>query len=190
MTQKIGMLLPDLGGGGAERVFLLLAKQFLNLGIQVELILMKKHGAYLSEIPENVKVITLCSGRGEGLCTREVGIAFMRMVRYLNQTPIDVLLSTLSRTNLFSIASARLSSNNCRVVIREANTFYNVSSKLQRGLMSWLYPKADHIIAISKGVAKDIQSFKGVNAKNVRVIYNPIDIEKTQNLSEKTTKHS
>lgn len=189
MKRKIAMLLPELGGGGAERVFLLLAEFFADNGIEVDLILMKKQGEYLPEIPGNIRVVSLCTGSDGKFHFWEAGIAFFRMVRYLRQTSIDVLFSTLGKTNLFAILSALIVSENFRLVIREANTFHNISNKIQIKLAAWLYPKADHIIAISKGVAQDLKGIKRVKAENVSVIYNPIDLKTIQRLSKAPIDH-
>lgn len=189
MKRKIAMLLPELGGGGAERVFLLLAEFLADNGIEVDLILMKKQGEYLSELPGNIRVVSLCTGSDGKFHLWEAGIAFLQMLRYLRETSIDVLFSTLGKTNLFAILSALMASENFRLIIREANTFHNISSKIQIKLAAWLYPKADHIIAISKGVAQDLRRIKKIKAGNVSVIYNPIDLKKIQLLSKAPMDH-
>ncbi len=49
----------DLGGGGAERVMVNLARGFLDRGMDVDLVLVKAEGHYLSHLPSNINVMAL-----------------------------------------------------------------------------------------------------------------------------------
>ena len=44
---KIAILLPDLRGGGVERIRLVLANEFARMGYQVEFVLMRARGDLL-----------------------------------------------------------------------------------------------------------------------------------------------
>ena len=55
----ISIFLPSLRGGGAERVMLYLARGFAERGYEVDFVLAKREGPYLSEVPENVKAAPL-----------------------------------------------------------------------------------------------------------------------------------
>lgn len=184
------MLLPDLRGGGAERVFLVLAKSFAQEKIDVDLLLLKKMGPYLQDVPENIRVIPLSSGVEANLTLWEIVVSFITLIKYLRQNRIDVLLSTLTRTNIFAIIAHKMSFSRCRIVIREANTLHNVNSVLVRTLMQILYPYADQLIAISNGVRRDLLGFSRTKTGKTRVIYNPIDIKQIALLSEKSCSHS
>lgn len=60
---KISLFLPSLRGGGAERVMVNLARGFVERGVQVDLVLARAEGPYLSEVPEGVRVVDLGSKR-------------------------------------------------------------------------------------------------------------------------------
>lgn len=187
-NKHIAMILPELGGGGAERVLLLLARSFTANGIDVDLLLIKKRGEYLKNTPPDIRIIPLTNNTEEGINAFELIDAFFRLIAYLKKTDIDAFLSTLSRTNLFAICAWKLSANRCRMLIREANTLLNIHSRMVRMIMSRLYPRADRIIAISEGVATDMQHI-GIPEKNITVIYNPVDIDSVRKLSLASPEH-
>lgn len=187
-NNRIAMILPELGGGGAERVFLLLARSLATTGIDVDLLLLKKRGEYLSLLSKDIRIIPLTNNARQGIGPFELTGALIRLIIYLKKNNIDALLSTLSRTNLFAVCAWKLSGSRCRMILREANTLHNIHNKGLRLLMSWIYPWANHIIAISKGVAADMQSL-GIKKKNISVIYNPVDIAAVQKLSQEPSGH-
>ena len=59
MNGRISLFLPSLRGGGAERVMLSLASGFAERGIQVDLVLAKAEGPYLSDVPSSVRAVDL-----------------------------------------------------------------------------------------------------------------------------------
>ena len=59
MKPHIALFLPSLEGGGAERAFVDLANQFVDLGVRVDLVLVRAKGPYLSEVRSEVLVVDL-----------------------------------------------------------------------------------------------------------------------------------
>jgi hypothetical protein len=67
-AMKVALFIPDLRGGGVERVRLLLAREFIAKGHTVHLVLLRKQGVLLDQVPAEVRVIDLQAGRvREGL---------------------------------------------------------------------------------------------------------------------------
>ncbi|MEO1404369.1 MAG: glycosyltransferase, partial [Cyanobacteria bacterium J06635_1] len=56
---SISLFIPNLDGGGAERVMLHLAEGFAERGLQVDLVVARAQGAYLSKIPNSVRLVNL-----------------------------------------------------------------------------------------------------------------------------------
>ena len=83
----ISLLVPDLRGGGAERVNLLLIKEFLRLGHSVDLLLLQKRGALLDDVSSGAKVVDLSAPR--------VRSGFWPLVRYLRDRKPEVLLVSM-----------------------------------------------------------------------------------------------
>src|SRR3954469_306999 len=63
MTPKISLFLQDLHGGGAERVMLRLAAGIAARSYAVDLVLIKREGAYLDSIPPGVRLVVLNTRR-------------------------------------------------------------------------------------------------------------------------------
>ena len=53
---RIGIVLPDLAGGGAERIVLTLAGALLERGYPVDLILQRLSGSYRRLIPDGIRI--------------------------------------------------------------------------------------------------------------------------------------
>ena len=79
----ISILLPDLGGGGAERVNLDLAYEFARAGHAVEFVLMQARGELLEEARASFSVVDLATPRARALP--------LALARYLRQRRPDAL---------------------------------------------------------------------------------------------------
>ena len=62
-SPRIAFFLQDLYGGGAERVMLALAGGIARRGFAVDLVLVRRQGAYVADIPVNIRVIELGTKR-------------------------------------------------------------------------------------------------------------------------------
>src|SRR5687768_17028964 len=91
LMEKIALFLPDLGGGGAERVMLNLAGE-LSGQFDVDLVLARGGGAFASVVPQGVRVVDLS-------CRRMLS-AIPALVRYLLDTRPSVVLSTRGHANI------------------------------------------------------------------------------------------
>ena len=60
---RVSVFLPSLRGGGAERATINLAKGLVEEGLQVDLVLAKAEGPFLSQVGSNVRVIDLGASR-------------------------------------------------------------------------------------------------------------------------------
>ena len=56
---KITFILPDLRAGGAEKVCINLATEWIAKGHSITFVLMNKQGEYLENIPKKIKIISL-----------------------------------------------------------------------------------------------------------------------------------
>jgi len=182
---KIAFILPSLAGGGAERVIVSLANGFSKKFNKVYLLLLDNRGVYQNEVLDSIEIIDLRSKR--------VLSSFFAVKQFLIKMEPDVIFSSISHLNILILFIKKvLGKTKGKFVIRESNT----SSQLAKNNSSFkvllvdilrriFYPKADLIIAPSKGVAIDlIDNYKIIN-KKIEVISNPIDYDWLLSLSEK-----
>ena len=171
---KIALFLPQLTGGGAERVMLDLAKGLIHHGHIVELILLKAEGDWLDHIPDGCAV--------SDLNARRVRFAIWPLVVRMLRTRPDVLLAALPRSVSAALATKVLLGGRLKVVIQIVNTlseelaYYrnvrNYGLKLTRAMM----PLADRIVTVSDGVTDDMKQYHLPRWVHHRVkrIYNPV----------------
>ncbi len=168
---RIAFFLPSLYGGGAERVAVHLLKGMSERDIPLDLVLATAEGPYLNQVPKQVRVVNLAAGR--------VVKAILPLSRYLKYEKPCVLLSHLNHANLAAVVARELVRIETRLVLVEHNTLSASKSKLLRSrlllpLMKVLYPRADAIIGVSRGVARDLEARLGIAKGKVNVIYNPV----------------
>lgn len=174
---NITLLLPDLEAGGAERVMLTIARELVVRGHQVSLVLFRATGPLLTLIPRGVQLVDL------GVHTYGFGnlgfaiSSIVRLKRWLKQAHPDVVLSTITGTNLVALLARKLAHLPIKIVIREAVTLKNVRGKLRLYAMRWLYPQADSVVVLTNVMANEIVTKLGVTRLKVHCIPNPIDVD-------------
>jgi glycosyltransferase involved in cell wall biosynthesis len=175
--KHIAIFLPAIYGGGAERVMLNLVGGIAEQGYSVDLILAQATGPHLGWIPRSVRLIELNPLHFGPLRTLA---GLLTLVRYLRQERPDALLSGL-HANIVALWARRLAGFPKRVLISEHSTFSLQNQQLPRWyrklmlrLVRRYYLWSDGIIAVSKGVADDLEQIARIPRDRIRVIYNPI----------------
>ena len=150
-----------------------LATEFSRSGVEVALVLSTAEGPYLSLVPPDVTIVNL-------KCTRVLA-SLPRLVGYLRKKRPSGLLSAMTHANITALWAKRMAGVSTRIVVSERNTLSRASrsSPLRRQrLMPYLakrfYPWADHIVAVSRGVADDLAEVANLPKDRITVIYNPL----------------
>ncbi|ARV62583.1 glycosyl transferase [Nostocales cyanobacterium HT-58-2] len=169
--KRIAFFLPTLHGGGAERVTVNLLKGMLGRDVSLDLVIADAEGPFLNEIPKEVRVVDLEA--------RRVIKATLPLSRYLQQHRPSALMSHMSHANVVAVLAKKLARTETKLVLVEHNTLSVDKSKLMRSkfvppFMKWLYPCADTIVGVSKGVAQDLEVQLGFPEGKINVIYNPV----------------
>lgn len=111
MASVVVFLLPDLRGGGAERVMIDLAHEFAELGHSVKFVLMRAEGAFLPEVRRNFSVVDLDTPRARN------GVP--ALARYLRRARPDGLLAAMWPLTVMAPVAARLARYRGRVLVSE-----------------------------------------------------------------------
>ena len=169
----IDILLPDLRGGGAERVCLNLANEFASRGLQVRMVLMRAEGELLPLLDPRVKVADLGAARGRNL--------LWPLVRHLRQARPAALLANMWPLTFLAVLARKLARVECRIVAVEHTTWSATpllasrrTALAFRASMKWLHPRAAALLAVSQGAADDLEHFVDLPPRSVQPQYNPI----------------
>lgn len=216
-AQRIAIFTRWLGGGGAERVMSKLANAFVAKGRRVDLVMGQAKGHYLDQLREEVRVVDLDVSSARPLLfslprlpwadvapllplmirrktPRVLGCA-PGLARYLARERPDALLCSLDYANFAGLLATRLSPHKPPLVMTVRN---HLSSKVADGrsvrerrlpeIARHFYPQAT-TVAVSEGVARDLQRIIGEDAPRVRTIYNPVVDERLARLAAAPAGH-
>lgn len=186
---RVCIFIPSMQGGGAERMMVNLSNELAAREYLVDLVLVTAAGPYLDEIADGVCVVDL----GSSSVTRSVPA----LVRYFKQAKPSLVISALSHANLVAIFARMLARIPARVIISERSVLFAprmpkviFKERVVRWLMKFLYPFADGIVAISRGVQDDIEKWVALPPGRVKTIYNPVVTKELYKLAVAPVPHS
>ena len=169
----LSIFLPDLRGGGAERVNIDLAHEFAEAGHDVEFVLMKAQGELLEEARAFFSVVDLATPRARALP--------LVLSRYLRQRKPDALLAAMWPLTAIAPMAARLSGVGCTVLVSEhgmLSTQYRDWRRLHRVLLRFStavgYRISSHRVGVSSGLVRDMADLSWMRPNQFKVIHNPV----------------
>lgn len=176
---KITFFVPDLRGGGVERVRLLLAREFLAKGHEVDIVLLRKDGVLLDQVPDRVRIVDLGAKR--------VRQGFMPLVRYLREHQPSALIASMWPMTTMAILAAKFAGFDGRVVVSEHNALTRSArcdgfpGAALRASFRWINWRADAVVGVSKGVIDDLHAL-GLPKCAGTVIHNPVMVSQASDL--------
>lgn len=170
LVRHLALFLSFFGGGGVERVMLNLAKGFVDKGLNVDLILRKARGPFLSKVPPDIRIVNVESSH--------FMTSFAKTVQYMRKERPLALLSAGYFSNVIAIWAKRLARVPTRVMVTAHDNPIYVRGDIKTRLMylfgGYFYRWADDVVAVSKGVSDGIARITGMSPSCIRVIYNPV----------------
>lgn len=178
------MLIPHLGGGGAEQVTALLALGLSRSKYEIHLGLVTQADAGGEFLPFWIHF--------HALGARRVRTAAFRLLRLIHRIKPDVILSSMVHLNFLVLLLRPFFSPNTRVLVRQNGT---ASAALAFGdlpgythlLYRLLYRHADQIICQTQAMATDLAGEFGIAHKQLAVLANPVDVNKIRNTASNCT---
>jgi glycosyltransferase involved in cell wall biosynthesis len=167
------LLIPHLGGGGAERVMELLARHLSVEKYELHLCLVTQADCAPFDLPAHVAVHALAAGRAR--------YAPLRVLRLIWRLRPRLILSGMAHLNLLVLLLRPLMPRGTRILVRQTGT---VASTLRKpaatpafcGLARMLYRSADQVICQSSPMAEDMCRFlRRGNSTRIVVLSNPVD---------------
>lgn len=191
MNKKIVIFINSLDGGGAERVISTLLNNLVEK-YECHLILMENKISY--ELDSRINIISLDEKSNQNGIVKllRLPIISYKLSKVIKKHNFSQITSFLYRANYVNILAKYLSKHKCIISERIApSSMYedkSISSTISKFLIRNLYNKADKIIPVSKAIENDLIENFGANIKQ-KVIYNPYDIEKIEQLSKENVSY-
>ena len=169
--RRIAFLLPSLRCGGAERVVVNLLTGLAGRRHDWDLVVGSATGPLRQDLPADVRLIDL-GGHRMRQCLGP-------LVRYLRQTQPAALVSHMNHVNVAAAAAVRLARTFTATVFVEHNTLsarppHGLRGRLWRHIMRRTYRAADRLVAVSDGVARDLERELHLAPGRVATVYNPV----------------
>lgn len=156
----------------------LLAQEFVAEGHRVGVTLFRHRGELLDQLPNEVSVQALEVDRARA--------AIRPLAAHLRETKPDAVLAGLWPLTALTAAALKLSRHNCRLVLSEHNhlsrqyaDWGKLHSLAMRASLSFAHRAADRSVAVSQGVATDVEALAYLSKGTVRAIRNPIAVSQT-----------
>ena len=180
---RVLLVMPTLGSGGVPHQVLYLLKSLKREKFSFKVVAFQKKSFYLNQWPAEVPLICL---------NKESRFDFFRLVWQLRslirEEKPDTILSFCWYANFLALLCTRAMRHRPSVIIvapcstsyfLRASRFAAVKSLLIR----WFYPRASHIIAVSRGVKDDLVQSFSMRPSKIKVIYCGIDTEQIRALN-------
>lgn len=178
---RIAILIPTLGAGGAERLWVELGREFVDRGHTVRFIVMEAKGALIEQARQ--------IGPVDELRARRVRNIFWPLRKYLARTRPDVLIANLWPVTLTaSLAVLSLPGKRRPTLVSVEHTLltrqyanWGLAARLGLRLgVPIICRTADAYVGVSRGVARDMAGLGGVDDRKVHAIHNAVPTERNQ----------
>ena len=176
MTQRLRILLliPHLGGGGAEQVTALLARGLSRQKYELHLGLVTQASAGTEALPPRVAIHALGASR--------VRYGAFRLLRLIWRLRPRMILSGMAHLNFLVLLLRPFFPRGTHVLVRQNAT---VSAALAFGglprstrlLYRLLYRHADRVICQTHAMAGDLAEVLGIKNELIAVLPNPVDMD-------------
>lgn len=171
---RVLLLIPHLGGGGAERVMALLARGLPAEKYELHLGLLTQTESGAESLPSRVHLHALGASRVRGGAFR-----LLRLVRRLKP---DLILSGIFHLNFLVLLLRPFFPKETRILVRQNGT---ASAALAFGGLPWysrllyrhLYRHAERVICQTRAMAEDLAQELGIPEERLAVLPNPVNVE-------------
>jgi glycosyltransferase involved in cell wall biosynthesis len=172
---KLLLLIPHLGGGGAEHVIATLASSLNSNRYEVHLGLVAQSAQVAYDIPRRVAV--------HALGAKRVRNGAWRLLRLVWRLRPALILSSMAHLNLLVLLLRPFLPARTRLCVRQNGalpaTFAALGHpQLARRLYATAYRSADRVICQTKSMAAELRTSLCIDNAKLSVLPNPVDIHR------------
>ncbi len=171
--KKILFIIPNLSGGGVERVFVNYIRSLDQKKYEIQLVLIEKTGPLLELVPSYVTIIDI-----KGTRTR---YSFFKLLKCIRQNDPHLIVCTTNYLNILLLFVSFFISRKIIICLYEpsmpsAQFGEKYFPQYYKWLMKLLYKYADYIIAQTHDMKIEIEKYYSSPKNQIIVTINPIDI--------------
>ncbi|MBW3527388.1 glycosyltransferase [Shewanella sp. NKUCC05_KAH] len=179
---RIAIAIDSLAGGGAEKVMITLAKQFIRLGHEPHFLVMEDNRYY--EIPDDLPIHQCFAPKDKdfdhfGRLNASVNKLSAKIAEIESQVgKFDLFLSNLDKTNLMMTKTGV----SPLYVIVHSSVEEELSRQFKLGPFAYFKKlkskkalNGQHLITVSNGIAKEIKDKGRLHPASMQTIYNPFE---------------
>ena len=176
--------------GGIQNQYVGIMNGLLEYGFNVTLFVFEEKGELLRRLSPGIEVIASGSRHlKKPLNFFSAIVATYELIKVIKRKKPDILYCRIPRPKLPILLAGKIMRK--RVVLAEGNSPYDFKHKrypwFKRFIQKFCYGNADKVLAVSKQLALEMQSFYGL--KEVFCIYNGIDIDYIRKKAEENLEH-
>lgn len=164
---------------GLDRFTLNLSGAFYDLGCRVDVVvptITEYHQQVIKTLPSGVRSISLNLHTGKKSSIQKV----IQISKYLKREKSTIFFANADYIGISNLANLMAGSNAKIVHIVHVSVSHyiqnsnSIDTKIKRFLLKHFYRRSNGIIAVSKGVAKDLSLITQIPLRKIQVIYNPV----------------
>lgn len=185
----VSIFLPTLLIGGAEKALVELANNLAEKGWRIHVVVMSNVGPLAENLSAAVELVNLkCNSFRQ---------AILALARYYKSDKPSIVLSSLYATGLAAIAARYIASYKPQIIVGAHNSLKakvarpdNAKDKfLLMPLCRIFFPLANGFIAVSKGLAHELEEIFRIPSNKIHAIYNPVFNESLSRLAVEPVTH-
>jgi glycosyltransferase involved in cell wall biosynthesis len=171
--KKLYLFLPNLCIGGAEKVAYRLGSALRDY--ECRYILMENKVDYPVSSPVEVVDIDNCVKRNAFGKLRKFLRMYLQIRRMKKNAGTGIFLSFMALQNIINILTRKEEKVVISVRSFESRGLAGNSFRVYKSLIRRLYKRADLIVTVSEGVARDLIENFDVPPQKIQTVYNPVD---------------
>ncbi|MGE0224539.1 MAG: glycosyltransferase [Acetobacteraceae bacterium] len=170
---SVAIYLHDLTGGGVERQNMALAVEFMRMGLDITVVLHRRRGALADCVPPGIRLVELNRNR-----TLE---DIPALAGYMRRHRPDILLANFDYNNIAALMAKALAASRTQVVICQHNTLTPDAAVWRERTYRFITPAyrllspfLGRAIAVSHGVARELETLAHLPTRKIVTIHNPV----------------
>jgi glycosyltransferase involved in cell wall biosynthesis len=182
---RVIFFIPNLAGGGAERVLINLLKHLDRTQFDPHLVVSRSDGPHANSVPTDVLVTELAS--------RNLWTVTPKLANAIRHLKPDVVVATTGGCGIPTVLAHRVARSRARLIVWERSVLVGsgrgVKRRLLLNLKKILWPRVDLVTAVGTMVEEDIRRQTGLDQSKTRVLYSPILDQDLEHLGKMEVAH-